>query len=366
MKKHREVKKLRGVFEKDPGSGVWWIQYFDSNGKRHREKIGTRSNAQSLVELRRTQRLEGRKMPKPRTRLLTFGELTDAALAYTSGKAAHTASGKAAHSTNLSRMKRLVSQFGNCVAEEITPEQIEEWLSSHGEWTQATKNRYIALLKLTFRLAEKAQKIKYNSARLVRQPKENNSRIRFLTDSEEAAFREVIKSEQMPEFEVGLHTGMRRSEQYGMRWEFVDFKNRIITIPKSKPGDLRHVRMNSRVIAIMGMLKESGQGAGYVFDRKSPRSWFEIARKAAGVPDFNWHDLRHTFISRLVMAGVDLRTVQELAGHKNISMTMRYAHLTPGHQQTAVEKLVTLPSASATTTATGEIDATDGGRARVH
>jgi len=360
MKQHRDVKKLRGVFEKDPGSGVWWIQYFDSKGKRHREKIGTRSNAQSLVELRRTQRLEGRKLPKPRTRLLTFGELTEAALAYTLGTANH--------STNLSRMKRLVAEFGNCAAEEITPEQIEAWLTSHVEWTLATRNRYLALIKLVYRLAERAQKIKYNPARLVRQKKENNARIRFLSDSEEAALRAVIKQEQMPEFEIGLHTGMRRSEQYGrrgMRWEFADLKNRIITIPKSKHGDVRYIPMNSRVIAIMSLLKDSGQGGdGYVFARKSPRSWFERARKAAGIRDFNWHDLRHTFCSRLVMAGVDLRTVQELAGHKNIAMTCRYAHLAPGHQHTAIEKLVTF--STATTSATGEIDAADGGRARVH
>jgi site-specific recombinase XerD len=59
----------------------------------------------------------------------------------------------------------------------------------------------------------------------------------------------------------------------------------------------------------------------------------------AKVPNFTWHALRHTFISRLVMAGVDLRTAQELAGHKTISMTVRYAHLAPEHNQAAIEKL---------------------------
>jgi integrase len=63
-----------------------------------------------------------------------------------------------------------------------------------------------------------------------------------------------------------------------------------------------------------------------------------------------WHDLQHTFISRLVMAGVDLRRVQELAGHKTIAMTRRYAHLAPAHLQAAVEKLV---ESTATCTATG-------------
>ena len=61
--------------------------------------------------------------------------------------------------------------------------------------------------------------------------------------------------------------------------------------------------------------------------------------KAAGLKDFTWHCLRHTFASRLVMAGVDLRTVQELMGHKTIQMTVRYAHLAPKHQLAAVQRL---------------------------
>jgi integrase len=208
------------------------------------------------------------------------------------------------------------------------------------------------LLKLTFRLAEKAKEIKFNPARLVRQQKENNARLRWLSDSEEVALRAVIHRdypEHMLEFEIGLHTGMRRSEQYGMEWHFVDFKNRLITIPKAKDGDVRYVRMNSRVAAIVSALRDASVGTGRVFALQSPHYWFEPAVKAAGLNDFTWHCLRHTFASRLVMAGVDIRTVQELMGHKSITMTMRYSHLAPGHQQAAVEMLVT-PTATRTAT----------------
>jgi hypothetical protein len=78
--------KVRGVFERPSSSGCWWIQYFDAEGKRHREKVGNKGAAIKLVELRRTQRLEGRKLPKPRTRPLLFSELTKAALAYSRGR----------------------------------------------------------------------------------------------------------------------------------------------------------------------------------------------------------------------------------------------------------------------------------------
>jgi len=68
--------------------------------------------------------------------------------------------------------------------------------------------------------------------------------------------------------------------------------------------------------------------------------WFETAVKKANFGPFVWHDLRHCFASLLVMAGVDLRTVAELLGHRTLQMVMRYAHLAPGHVRQAVDRLV--------------------------
>ena len=69
---------------------------------------------------------------------------------------------------------------------------------------------------------------------------------------------------------------------------------------------------------------------------KGYKHWFDPALREAGISFFTWYCLRHTFASRLVMAGVDLRTVAELMGHKTIQMTMRYAHLAPAHKLAAV------------------------------
>jgi site-specific recombinase XerD len=69
------------------------------------------------------------------------------------------------------------------------------------------------------------------------------------------------------------------------------------------------------------------------------RDWFEPAVEKAGLEDYTWHCNRHTFASWLVMAGVDIRTVAQLMGHRTIQMTMRYAHLAPDHNQSAVDRL---------------------------
>ena len=83
-----------------------------------------------------------------------------------------------------------------------------------------------------------------------------------------------------------------------------------------------------------------------------PRYWFGSAIRAAKILSFSWHCLRHTFASRLVMAGVDIRTVQELMGHKTISMTVRYSHLAPTHTLAAVERLSGAVSEAPTDTKT--------------
>jgi len=200
-------------------------------------------------------------------------------------------------------------------------------------------------------------------------PKEDNGRVRFLNQflptktvledlgthtDEEARLRAVIlrnHPEHMLEFEVALHTGMRPSEQYSLRWPQVDLARKLVTIPKSKNGKTRHIPLNSVAVAAFKVLEQlSLDGAGPVFlnmqgePLRGYKHWFDPAAKEAGIRDFTWYCLRHTFASRLVMAGVHLKTVADLMGHKTIQMTMRYAHLAPAHQLAAVECLVSQPS----------------------
>jgi site-specific recombinase XerD len=106
------------------------------------------------------------------------------------------------------------------------------------------------------------------------------------------------------------------------------------------------VRLNTIALKALTTLQEGAEETDPVFRGrsgaalKSPRHWFEDAVDEAGLANFHWHDLRHTFASRLAMAGVGIRAIQEALGHKSLAMTVRYSHLSPDFLQEAVDRLV--------------------------
>lgn len=205
----------------------------------------------------------------------------------------------------------------------------------------------MALLKNLFNKAIGWGKCEHNPVTGIKQFKESH-RIRYLTKEEEEKLRYFFPPEYWPWVEIALHTGFRQSEQFELRWENVDFQIKVITIPDSKNGEVRYVPMNDKVVKIFRSLPSRLKGP-WVFPSanwhtpKDPHNFtqriFLPAVRKAGIDDFRWHDLRHTFASRLVMKGTDLRTVQDLMGHKTITMTQRYAHLSPEHQREAVQRL---------------------------
>ena len=154
---------------------------------------------------------------------------------------------------------------------------------------------------------------------------------------------------------LGEYTGLRLSQQYGLLWENVSLPLRMLTIVRSKNGTMRHVPLNQAAAQVLEELRERPNGSEFVCGgARESRRWFEPALADAKVANFSWPCLRHTFASRLVMAGIDLRTVQELFGHKTIAMTGRYSHLAPKHTLAAVERLdAPTESPTDTTTDTG-------------
>ena len=351
--KKAEEKKLRGIYERVPGSGEWWIRYADKAGKIHREKAGNRSAAKDLYRKRKQGVLEGKKLPeKLRQRDILFGELIDDALEYSKGH-------KRSFSDDVCRMKRVRQWFGGVVADDIKPASIERRLSSiaHAEdLAPATVNRYRSLMSLCFRLGMENEKCQGNPARVMRARKESNERVRFLGLEEEEGLRKVIREhwpDREPELDIALNTGLRRGGMYRLNWRDVDFENAVLTERYGKSGK-RHVPLNTAALDAFLKLRKASDGKGRVFDIKKPRYWFEKAVTLAGIEDFHWHDLRHTFASRLTMLGVPLRQVQTLMGHGSITVTARYSHLAPSFGVDAVEKLTGFSSAkNGTDTKTG-------------
>jgi integrase len=133
---------------------------------------------------------------------------------------------------------------------------------------------------------------------------------------------------------------------YGLTWEMVDWDGRMLDIPRTKNEEAFHVRLNDTAIAALKVVHARGEGKGRVFQSEKTgeplengRHRFDDAVMEAGIKNFRWHDLRHTFASRLRMKGTPLEDVADLMGHKSLTMTRRYAHLGPNKLDAVVSLL---------------------------
>jgi integrase len=159
--------------------------------------------------------------------------------------------------------------------------------------------------------------------------------------------------------QLALNTGMRKGEQLKMEWSHVNFGLGQITIPAEnlKSGKSRIIPMNEVVVATLQKTVRRIDSP-FVYPGRNPSKpredfsiFWEEYLKQAGIEDFHWHDLRHTFASRLVMARANLLTVSKLLGHADLKMTMRYAHLAPDYLQRATDTPVRIESQTGTATA---------------
>ena len=332
---------MRGIYERVKGSGKWWIRYTDVNSRIRRELAGTKANATKLLHKRKAAVLEGKKLPENlRQRPVTFDEIADEALAYSR---LH----KRSHRDDEYRMVALKDWFGSRPADSIKPQDIEAEFAKQ-VWSGATCNRYRSLISMIYRVAINNDRLKENPVRKLKKRRESPGRVRFLDRVEERALRSVIRKSfaiHEDEFDLALNTGMRRNEQFCLRWDDVNLPLGIINVVDSKNGQRRSIPANPKAMQALRSLLKRKDESGYVVpgmlkDRsRAWDRWFEEAVKLAKVSDFHWHDLRHTFASRLIMSGVDLRSVGELLGHRTLVMVMRYSHLAPGHLRDAVNRL---------------------------
>lgn len=142
---------------------------------------------------------------------------------------------------------------------------------------------------------------------------------------------------------TALHTGCRRGELFKVRWADVRLDGKVpqLTVRGStaKSGATRHIPLNATAAAALAQWREQNPGNGPVFGLVDVKKAWAGILEAAGIKEFRFHDLRHTFASKLVQRGVPLNTVRELLGHADIKMTLRYAHLAPENKAAAVALL---------------------------
>jgi integrase len=174
-----------------------------------------------------------------------------------------------------------------------------------------------------------------NPVKEVKLYRENNGKIRFLTEEEETRLLAHCSPTLKPIVITGLYTGFRKSEVLSLTWANVDFQHRLITVGAAYAKNretLQAIRISADQQAPVFL---NSKGTPY----RDISTAFQTAVRRAGLRDVSFHTTRHTFASRLVMRGVDLKTVQELMGHKHITMTLKYAHLAPGHKRAAIAVL---------------------------
>ncbi|MBV2091695.1 MAG: site-specific integrase [Candidatus Thiodiazotropha sp. (ex Ctena orbiculata)] len=282
------------------------------------------------------------------------------------------------------RIESAFSELLDKPLDEISPWLIEKWRKGRFEQgrTVGTVNRDIATLKSCLSRAVDWHVIDEHPLRRLKLSREDRQGVvRYLSPDEEKRLLlalnnrdKEIKSKRtsgnnwrrsrrhppLPEITstysdhltpmviLSLNTGMRRGEVFHMQWRDINFANKTLVVhgETAKSGKTRHINLNGTALnALNNWRKQSPPSNKLVFPGKEGKpldnirkSWEGLLMRA-NIHKFRWHDMRHHFASKLVMAGVDLNTVRELLGHSDLKMTLRYAHLAPEHKAAAVEKL---------------------------
>jgi len=332
------MRKMKGLFKR---GNVYWIAY-RVNGKLRRETTGTmlQREAEYILTCRRKEVKEGKHPEVKKIRNCKVAELAQDYLVWTERQRVY--------KTKKIWVRQLVDAFGNLNVTDLNPKIIEQWQSERLKKNKpSTVNRLTTCLKHLVNKGVEWGMASEETLKCVRKVKlleENNKRLRFLTVEECQTLIDYCTPHLKPIVTVALHTGMRRGEILGLRWDQVDLRHHFILLNMTKNGDRREIPINTTLEELFNSIPR-GIESEYVFTAKEGKPYgevkhsFQTALKKAGIQDFRFHDLRHTFASHLVMAGIDITSVKELLGHKSLTMTLRYAHLAPGHKRKAVNIL---------------------------
>lgn len=283
---------------------------------------------------------------------------------------------------SIRKISSFYSSFGNKKLHEITAWGLEKHRTERlkSGITASTMNRELDTLRAALNKAVQWGILKSNPMASVKRSKVDSAApIRYLLPDEDKRLRAALDARETKRREnrekfnewrrergyklfpafgtftdhlkpivlVALNTGCRRGELFNLKWTDIDFVGRILTVvgATAKSGKTRHIPLNDEAFEVLQKWYEQRKKSELVFPSPDggrmdniSTSWKRLM-KDAKIQNFRFHDCRHDFASKLVMAGVDLNTVRELLGHSDIKMTLRYAHLAPEKLAAAVAKL---------------------------
>jgi len=239
------------------------------------------------------------------------------------------------------RIKILEERFKGYQVSDFTYGAVQEYADQRlASVSSATVLRDLAIVKAAINKARREGLTDFvpNFPRL----KPSRPRNRWVTVEEENRLVAAASSHLKPLIRFAVDTGGRRGELLGLDWREVELKARRITFKDTKNGEDRTVRLCNRAHTTLMELGPKDSGPVFTYHGKameSIKTSFDRARDKAGIEDLRFHDLRHTFASRLVQGGVPLYNVMHLTGHKSLGMVQRYAHLAPDFQEEAIQAL---------------------------
>jgi len=265
------------------------------------------------------------------------------------------------------RVREVKTFFGNCLVQEIRAMQIEKFKSDLRKrktkferlMSPATVNRYLQVLSKVLSLAYDNNLIESNPMSRVKRLREPSPRDRWLSGEEQDRLMSELENDgsYMVAFAtLAMNVGFRAGELLSRRWLHVDLNEAVVEIDQTKNGKPRLVPLNSSALAALIKLRQDAADDELIFDpcrtgrrRRQMLFHFAVAVQRAGIEDFHFHDLRHTFATRLRAAGVHEYDIADLLGHsttpgatRNTRVTRGYAHGVPSRLREAVEKLCAL------------------------
>ncbi len=325
------------------GSERWGIEYRNENGKRKQRIVpNAQSRRDAVIALHKKVRevfdLQDC-IAKPKR--IGFCEYADlylqdyAFVAKESGK------------TDEYRLKRIKEFFRDIDdLRDIAPLMIQKFRAARLKEgvSKVTTNREIQLLKKMFNIALEEGYLEVNQAKKIKLYSELDTvRDRVLSEEEQPGLFKELAEHVRPLVFVALHTGMRKGELLTLKWCNVDFEKRIIKVEETKSKKMRFIPVNSVLFDELSSLKLKRGTEQRVFPFKYVQKAWENARRRAGLDDLTLHDLRRTFGTRLLEAGVDIVTIAKLYGHSSVLVTQRYLHPKDKLSKEAVETLVKNP-----------------------